>query len=243
MRALYIVDQDINVVSFFPHMHLRGKDMVMVATYPDGRKDTLLNVPSYDFNWQLYYYPKLPVTLPKGTRVDVVAHYDNSADNKHNPNPNRDVTFGEQSTDEMMFGVFDFTTKDGVSPQPTTPDTRMTTLLESLPRDEAYKTEVTILKPVPAVIHLPRQGEGMLYIAQGRFQINMIPLRNIAWDGDGYSFRMDVRFGPNAAFTFDVKGNVTPDGTVHGEVTPVGVAKAPFSRSFDGQSAKNLLQR
>ena len=83
----------------------------------------------------------------------------------------------------------------------------------------------------------------MLYIAQGRFQINMIPLRNIAWDGDAYSFRMDVRFGPNAAFIFDVKGSVTPDGTVHGEVTPVGVTKAPFSRSFDGRSAKNLLQR
>jgi len=102
---------------------------------------------------------------------------------------------------------------------------------------------VTILKPVPAAIYLPRQGEGMLYIGQGRFQINMIPLKNIAWDGDNYSFRMDARFGPNAAFTFDVKGSVTADGTLHGEVTPVGVEKAPFSRSFEGKAARNLLQR
>ena len=58
MRAVYVVDQDINVVSYFPHMHLRGKDMTMTATLPDGRRQTLLSVPAYDFNWQLFYYPK-----------------------------------------------------------------------------------------------------------------------------------------------------------------------------------------
>ena len=78
MHAVYVVDQDINVVSYFPHMHLRGKDMRMTATLPDGTKKTLLNVPAYDFNWQLFYYPKERVALPRGTRVDVVAHYDNS---------------------------------------------------------------------------------------------------------------------------------------------------------------------
>ena len=58
MHAVYVVDQDINVVSYFPHMHLRGKDMRMTATLPNGQKQTLLNVPAYDFNWQLFYYPK-----------------------------------------------------------------------------------------------------------------------------------------------------------------------------------------
>ena len=62
----------------FPHMHLRGKDMKMTATFPDGRQETLLNVPAYDFNWQLFYYPKTRIPLPRGTRVDLVAHYDNS---------------------------------------------------------------------------------------------------------------------------------------------------------------------
>ena len=83
----------------------------------------------------------------------------------------------------------------------------------------------------------------MLYIGQGRFQINMIPLKNITWNGDNYAFRMDARFGPNQAYTFDVKGNVTADGTLHAEVTPVGVERAPFSRSFEGKAARNLLQR
>ena len=60
LRAVYVADQDINIVSFFPHMHLRGRDMTMTATFPGGKQETLLNVPAYDFNWQLFYYPKQP---------------------------------------------------------------------------------------------------------------------------------------------------------------------------------------
>ena len=240
MRALFPLDQDINIVSYFPHMHFRGKDMTLTAMLPDGRKQTLLSVPAYDFNWQLYYYPTTPVSLPRGTIVEAVAHYDNSAENKNNPDPTRDVTFGEQSNDEMMFGVFDFTPKDGVSPQPTTIDKRMNVLASTLGAG-AYLTSVTVLKPIPAVLHIPRTGEGAFYLGQGRFQINRIPIKSITWSGDSFAFRMDARFGPNAAFTFDVKGNVAADGTVHGEVTPVGVEKAPFSRSFEGRAAGNLL--
>jgi len=243
MRALYVIDQDINIVSYFPHMHFRGKDMTLTATLPGGRKQTLLRVPNYDFNWQLYYFPQEPVPLPRGTVIEAVSHYDNSADNPNNPDPTKDVTFGEQSTNEMMFGVFDFTPKDGVSPVPTTVDKRMDVLASTLPPDSTYTTSVTILKPIPAVLHLPRTGDGMFYLGQGRFQINAIPIKNIVWTGDNFQFRMDARFGPNAAYTFDVKGNVTSDGTVRGEVTPVGVEKAPFSRSFEGRTARNLLPR
>ena len=132
MRALYVIDQDVNIVSYFPHMHFRGKDMTLTATLPGGRKQTLLSVPNYDFNWQLYYYPQNPVPLPRGTIIEAVAHYDNSADNPNNPDPTKDVTFGEQSTNEMMFGVFDFTPKDGVSPVPTTVDKRMDVLASTL---------------------------------------------------------------------------------------------------------------
>jgi hypothetical protein len=64
-RALPL-DQDINIVSYFPHMHFRGKDMTLTALLPDGNKQTLLRVPAYDFNWQLYYYPTTPVPLPRG---------------------------------------------------------------------------------------------------------------------------------------------------------------------------------
>ena len=63
MRSSYIVDQDIEMISLFPHMHLRGKDMNMTATYPGGRRETLLNVPAYNFDWQLSYYPKAQTRL------------------------------------------------------------------------------------------------------------------------------------------------------------------------------------
>ena len=79
MRALYVIDQGIDVVSYFPYMHLRGEDMTAVAAGQRSKR---------------------------------------SADNPHSQDPTRDVTFGEQSTDEMMFGEFDFTPKNGVSPRP-----------------------------------------------------------------------------------------------------------------------------
>jgi mono/diheme cytochrome c family protein len=243
MRAVYVIDQDSTVVSYFPHMHLRGKDMKMTATFPDGRKQTLLNVPDYDFNWQLFYYPKERVQLPRGTRIDVVAHYDNSAANPNNPDPNRAVTFGEQSTDEMMFGVFDFVADAGVAPTPATVETRMDALQSTLPADSTYRIPVSILKPIPSVLHLPRTGEGTWYLGQSRIQINVIPIRNIVWNGDEFSFRIDVRFGPKAAFTFDVTGAVSADGAISGRVVPVGVEKAPFTQKFAGARRTEVRER
>jgi len=94
--------QDVEIVSMMPHMHVRGKAMTYTLTYPDGREETILHVPRYDFNWQLEYDTSIKV--PKGTKLRVDAHYDNSANNRFNPNPNRDVFFGEQTWEEMMTG-------------------------------------------------------------------------------------------------------------------------------------------
>ena len=98
----------LTLVWFMPHMHLRGKDMTYRLTYPDGRSEIVLSVPRYDFEWQLGYYVEKPITVPKGTTLHVTAHYDNSAGNKFNPNPNRPVWWGDQTWEEMMvpwFGV------------------------------------------------------------------------------------------------------------------------------------------
>jgi hypothetical protein len=83
-------------------MHVRGRSMTFTLTYPDGRTETVLNVPRYDFNWQLQYDTSLKI--PKGTKLRVEAHYDNSAGNRYNPNPNRDVFYGEQTWEEMESG-------------------------------------------------------------------------------------------------------------------------------------------
>jgi hypothetical protein len=92
-----------------PHMHLRGKDIIYRAIYPDGRSEILLSVPRYNFGWQVYYYPVTPIAAPKGTRIEAIAHYDNSTKNARNPDPAREVRFGEQTWDEMMNAFFDFT--------------------------------------------------------------------------------------------------------------------------------------
>jgi hypothetical protein len=109
VKASYEFEQDAHIISFSPHMHLRGKDILYKATYPDGRSEILLSVPHYNFNWQVYYYPEKPLAMPKGTRLDVTAHFDNSTNNKMNPDPSKTVRFGEQTWDEMMNGFFDYT--------------------------------------------------------------------------------------------------------------------------------------
>jgi hypothetical protein len=84
-----------------PHMHLRGKDMKFVLTYPDGREQLVLDVPKYDFNWQLYYELATPLKIPAGSKLTAVAHYDNSPKNRWNPAPDKEVFWSEQSWDEM----------------------------------------------------------------------------------------------------------------------------------------------
>ncbi len=107
VKAAYVARQDENLISLTPHMHLRGKSFRYDATFPDGRQQTLLSVPNYDFNWQLKYVLKEPLTLPKGTLVQCTAVFDNSEGNMTNPDPSKTVTWGDQSFEEMMIGFMD----------------------------------------------------------------------------------------------------------------------------------------
>jgi hypothetical protein len=104
--AVATFSQDVELVYMMPHMHVRGKDTTWTLEYPDGSRQVVLDVPHYDFNWQLGYDTSIKV--PKGTRLHVDAHYDNSVNNKFNPNPNRTVYYGQMTWEEMMspfFGV------------------------------------------------------------------------------------------------------------------------------------------
>jgi hypothetical protein len=106
---------DITLRNMLPHTHLRGKSWEYTAIFPDGRSEILLSVPKYDFNWQTDYVFAQPVKLPKGTRIRAVAHYDNSAANKNNPDPKAAVTWGDQTWEEMMFTAFVYSI-DGMAP-------------------------------------------------------------------------------------------------------------------------------
>jgi mono/diheme cytochrome c family protein len=106
VRAITPLNRDTLITSYTPHMHVRGKDMTYIAHYPDGTDETLLAVPRYDFNWQISYELAKPKLLPKGTKLEVIAHFDNSTGNKFNPDPPNDVKWGDQTWEEMMIGFF-----------------------------------------------------------------------------------------------------------------------------------------
>ena len=97
------INQPVTIWSLLPHTHVRGIRWNYEAMYPDGRTETILGVPKYDFNWQTDYVFKQPLKLPKGTKVHATAWYDNSANNKSNPDPTKDVTWGDQTWEEMMY--------------------------------------------------------------------------------------------------------------------------------------------
>jgi hypothetical protein len=107
VKSKFQLQDDSTLQAFLPHMHFRGKDFEYRVTYPDGRTETLLRVPHYDFNWQLEYSLAKPKFLPKGSVIDCTAHFDNSANNKYNPDPSKEVHFGEQTWEEMMIGFFE----------------------------------------------------------------------------------------------------------------------------------------
>ena len=114
----YTFERDAKIVSLMPHAHLRGRSAVYTARYPDGRRETLLEVPRYDFNWQTTYRFKKEHFMPAGSSIELRMTWDNSAANASNPDPSRDVAYGQPTTAEMMEGYVEFTDAvDGFLPE------------------------------------------------------------------------------------------------------------------------------
>lgn len=109
VKASWRAPADVELHSLMPHMHVRGKAFRYTLVMPDGTEKILLDIPKYDFGWQLNYQLAEPLMLPKGARIDCVAHYDNSPNNRANPDPTKDVRWGDQTWEEMMIGWVDYT--------------------------------------------------------------------------------------------------------------------------------------
>lgn len=109
VRSNYTFKADSHILNLMPHMHLRGKDFEYRLIYPDGTSKIILSVPRYDFNWQTRYEMKNPIAAPKGSRLECVAHFDNSTKNKWNPDATKTVRWGQQTWEEMMIGFVGFT--------------------------------------------------------------------------------------------------------------------------------------
>jgi hypothetical protein len=99
--SIHSITEAITLHGLTPHLHLRGKSMRYTLTWPDGREEVLLDVPRYDFNWQVYYELEGPKQIPAGSKITVVTYFDNSVKNKYNPAPEKEVWWSEQSWDEM----------------------------------------------------------------------------------------------------------------------------------------------
>jgi hypothetical protein len=106
VEASSTVPYDCDLFSMMPHAHLRGKSFEYRIVRPDGTSETVLSVPHYDFHWQLTYYLEQPIHLPKGTKIEVTAHYDNSVNNPNNPDATKEIHWGEQTWEEMMMGYY-----------------------------------------------------------------------------------------------------------------------------------------
>ena len=163
VKGCYTFSRDVEIHGFLPHMHLRGKDMKYEVIYPDGRQETLLSVPNYNFNWQTLYKAEKPIELPKGTKIMVTAHYDNSEKNKYNPDPTKTVRFGDPTYDEMMVGYFDFVTK--------VPIRKAATVNPAIL--DKYAGEYTV--GPGAVFTISRDGGRLMFTAPGQPKFEAFP--------------------------------------------------------------------
>ena len=219
VSSTFAFPQDSLILSVMPHMHYRGKAFQYVATYPNGRREVLMSTSNYDFNWQTNYIFTKPVKVPKGTQLECIAQWDNSAENLHNPDPTKNVTFGRASTDEMMIGFVDYVVKDGVSPQ--SPDEQIAKFSAELAAAHpGYVYEVTLVdaapnpRPAPTVLYLPREGDGTWKLAiDGRLFDGTVS--EVAWQKNAVTARakMGVLGSYDFAATIDeTTGKI--DGTM-----------------------------
>jgi hypothetical protein len=110
LSAKKTIPKSATLLGMFTHMHVRGRDMTFIAEFPGGQRETLLEIPNYNFEWQLAY--ECRNRLPAGTKIEAIAHFDNSKFNVYNPDPNRTVPYGPQTYDEMFNGFVFWTNDD-----------------------------------------------------------------------------------------------------------------------------------
>jgi len=125
--ASFEIRQEVILASLHPHMHTRGKDFEYRLVFPNGETRTLSRVPAYNWHWQLWYNLEEPIVLPKGTRIQCTARFDNSAHNPENPDPTKTVIWGQQSWDEMMVGFFNLVYDADMSPKDLQPEPKQAT--------------------------------------------------------------------------------------------------------------------
>jgi len=190
---------EVQLLAFMPHMHLRGKSFRYEAKLPDGRTETLLDIPQYDFNWQTAYQLAEPLKLPPGSYLHCTAAYDNSVGNLNNPDPTQAVRWGDQTWNEMMIGYFDvavplsaFGIKRASSRQGASSDS--TRDADSIGSDvfSIGDRKLRISQLVGAIARLDKNGNGKLEKAEVPTPHHFL-FNALDGDGDGILTREEAR--------------------------------------------------
>ncbi|HVS15226.1 MAG TPA: hypothetical protein VMV46_14955 [Thermoanaerobaculia bacterium] len=215
VRATRRLWQSGKIMTLTPHMHYRGRDFRFVLHYPDGRQEVPLEVARWDFNWQTFYTLKEPIVVPAGTVIEAIAHYDNSTGNPANPDPTKNVRFGNESYDEMMIGFVDFVVDDGV--RPLTPFELRTRELEEIARRHPGRVWAVSGKPPDkrsephswAPLYLPEEGDGLFYLITND-RLVAAAVTGIEWQGNEFRSTVELPDGE----TFGLTGALLEGGRI-----------------------------
>ena len=225
-------DEDMQILAFSPHMHVRGKAMTYRIVHADGSTETLLDVPKYDYNWQWLYYPTEPVDLPASSRIEVTAVWDNSEDNPANPDPTREIIYRGDVWGEMFVGFMEVVRKEGGYHRPKKNVDKLQDLIARHPGGTSFLTDGFL----SAAFWAPRDGEGILYVVTG-LQMFTITLDDIAWSGDRLRIKTHFPTPEASAITTVIDGELDAEGVLQGTITLGADTERPFEMKMVGQPA------
>ncbi len=216
IRGFHLFDNDMQILAFSPHMHVRGKAMRYDLTYPDGRVENLLDVPRYDYNWQWLYYPTEPIDIPAGSRLDVTAVWDNSEENPANPDPEQEVIYRGDTFNEMFVAFFEAVEArpDRIYHQMSDAPAKLTELLSAHPAEDSY------LVPgfLPVGLYVPKEGKGWAYIVQGN-GMTTVTLDDFRWSGDKLEVHTQFPTADASAITTTIVAELDDKGYLKGTLT------------------------
>ncbi len=225
-------DDDMQILAFSPHMHVRGKAMTYRIVHADGTSETLLDVPNYDYNWQWLYYPVEPIDLPASSRIEVTAVWDNSEDNPANPDPTREIIYRGDVFNEMFVGFMEIVRKDGGYHRPKQNVDKLAELISRHPQGASFLADGFL----PIAFWAPREGEGILYLASG-LQMFTITLDDIAWIGDRLRVTTHFPTPEASAITTLIDGELDEEGALRGTITMGADTERPFEMKMIGEPA------
>jgi len=213
LMGFHVFDNDSRILAMSPHMHVRGKAMRYELVRPDGKREMLLDVPQYNYNYQWLYYPSEPVPVPAGARLEVTATWDNSEANPSNPDPGATIVYRGDTFNEMFVGFFEAIEDEGVYAQPAPPIEKLTKLLRSHPAEESWLSAGML----PLGFYLPRQGNGWIYAVNGA-TMTTITLDDIRWTESGVEVHTTFPTADADGLSTVIEAKLDDDGQLVGTV-------------------------